>query len=98
MNEVDKKCHKRFPGQSAGGRVIDSYKLVVISRECLIAKKPSPLKCLKSLAALLKRNHLLNWAFYISLPASLTDLCSELLICCSVSVSISSELETDIKD
>ena len=98
MNEAEKKCHKRFPGQSPRCRVIDSYKLVVISKECLIAMKPSLLKCLKSLAPLLKGNHLLNWTFYISLPASLTDLCSELLICCSVSVSISSELETDIKD
>ena len=77
--------------------MIDSYKLMVISKECLIAEKPSLLKCLKFLVPLLKRNNLLNWTFHISLPASLTDLCSD-LIGCSGSVSKSSELETDIKD
>ena len=98
MNEVEKKCHKHFPGQSLRCRVTDSYKWVVISKECLIAKKPSLLKCLKCLYH--SWNVIIFWIgpSGTSLPASLTDLCSALLICCSVSVSISSELETGIKD
>lgn len=77
-----KKMSQAFSRTEPGDGVTDNYKWVVISKECLIAKKPSLLKCLKCLYHSWNVIIFWNWTFCISLSSLSTDLCSALLICC----------------